>query len=366
MSRKLIGIEDAGGFTAKLGVGDYLPLPILGAFPDPLTGYTLLLIDGDGNLQLKLANGTLKNLSSPKISNQYPGVDSGSGGVDGRFAASRLVAGGSFDPSSLSFAAGTPVTEDLDALAQMTAPGTGKKVLVLQVRTGQTAVPLEIQSQSGARLAAILPNGGAVLAEVQSPDKEISGNGQNLLVRAGNGFGNNKLGGPLDLRDGLGTGASGGGGIVFKVSAVGASGSDLNPYTDAGSIAFDDAATNDVIFSFLGDFSASGAVSGLFVRSESVTLTPGATVDLDAALGDFFELTPDQNTTITASNITAGRTVTLTIITNGTTSRTITFGSGIRSAGTLSTGTVDGKRFVVTLSADSSLNLNEAGRTSAL
>lgn len=194
MSRKLVGIEGDGGFTAKLGVGDYLPLPVLAVFPDPISGHTLLVIDGDGNLQLIRANGSTANLSLPKLSNQYPNLDSGSGGVDGRFAASRLVAGaGNFDPSNVLFAAGTPIVEDANTLAQLTAPATGKKILVLQARSGQTANPFEIQNESGGVLASGTPAGLFLGANLKSgsgsPEGSVSASVGTIYGRTDGGSG---------------------------------------------------------------------------------------------------------------------------------------------------------------------------------
>lgn len=194
MSRKIIGIENNGEFTAKLGVGDYLALPILAVFPDPITGNTLLVIDGDGNLQLIRANGSTANLSSPKISNQYPGVDSGSGGVDGRFAASRLVAGaGTFDPANVAFAVGTPIAEDSNAGAQITASAASEKPLVLQLRASHAANGFELQDSSGNAIAYLDASGRLISANFKrgagSPEGAVTGAVGDLYVRTDGGAG---------------------------------------------------------------------------------------------------------------------------------------------------------------------------------
>lgn len=195
MSRKIVGVENDGGFTAKLGVGDYLPLPVLGVFPDPITGNTLLVIDGDGNLQLIRANGSTANLSSPKISNQYPGLDSGSGGLDGRFSAGRLTAnGGSYDPTHLKFAVTQPVTEDQNADAQITASTTSKKALVVQLRASQTANGFELQDSSGNVLAYLDSAGNSVSMNFKrgtgSPEGAVVGTVGDLYTRTDGGSGN--------------------------------------------------------------------------------------------------------------------------------------------------------------------------------
>jgi hypothetical protein len=53
------------------------------------------------------------------------------------------------------------------------------------------------------------------------------------------------------------------------------------------------------------------------------------------------------------------------ILTNGTTSYTITFGTGFKPTGTLATGTSSARIFVVNFISDGT-NLYEAGRTAAM
>lgn len=55
----------------------------------------------------------------------------------------------------------------------------------------------------------------------------------------------------------------------------------------------------------------------------------------------------------------------LIVTTSGTTSYTLTFGSNFKSTGTLSTGTVSGKVFVIAFIGDGT-NLNEITRTPAM
>jgi hypothetical protein len=70
-------------------------------------------------------------------------------------------------------------------------------------------------------------------------------------------------------------------------------------------------------------------------------------------LGDVLTLTPTQNQTLTFTTntgSTAGvftQEITLLVITSGTTSFTITFGTNFKSSGTLATGTVDSKTFIL-------------------
>lgn len=75
--------------------------------------------------------------------------------------------------------------------------------------------------------------------------------------------------------------------------------------------------------------------------------------------------TPNSTRTVTSVVPRAGMRRTLIILTSGTTSYTITFGTGFKSAGTLETGTVTGKRFVIEFVSDGTY-LIETRRTAAL
>ncbi len=94
-------------------------------------------------------------------------------------------------------------------------------------------------------------------------------------------------------------------------------------------------------------------------------LTPGSTVALNAGNGTTFTLTPAQTETINASGGTAGQEIFIVITTTGTTSYTLTFGSGFHAAGTLATGTTTGKVFVITF-VDVGGTFYEVCRTAAM
>lgn len=79
---------------------------------------------------------------------------------------------------------------------------------------------------------------------------------------------------------------------------------------------------------------------------------------------DMVTVTPNNNATYTSTVPAAGKRVTLIILTSGTSSFTITFGTGFRSTGTLATGTTTAKRFLVNFLSDGT-TLNESGRTAA-
>jgi hypothetical protein len=112
-------------------------------------------------------------------------------------------------------------------------------------------------------------------------------------------------------------------------------------------------------------------ITGLVASGKSVpystktALTPGATVAIDSTLGDFFTLTPAQAETINATTVgVQGQRLFLKILTSGTSSYTLTFGTNFKSTGTLATGTVDAKIFMVTFLSDGT-NYIETSRTAA-
>lgn len=108
---------------------------------------------------------------------------------------------------------------------------------------------------------------------------------------------------------------------------------------------------------------AGGAVVGQLVETIAV-VTAGATPALDASLASLYTLTPGEDETITATNVTAGSGATLVVTTSGTTSRTLTFGTGFKSTGTLATGTTSAKVFVLKF-VGVGTSLVEVSRTTA-
>jgi hypothetical protein len=105
--------------------------------------------------------------------------------------------------------------------------------------------------------------------------------------------------------------------------------------------------------------------TGRVRKSTSTPITPGATPTIDASLGDVFTLTPGEDENISIVNQAAGQEITLIILTSGSTSRTITFGTGFKPSGTLATGVVSGKYFLVKFFSDGT-NAYELKRTAAL
>ena len=113
------------------------------------------------------------------------------------------------------------------------------------------------------------------------------------------------------------------------------------------------------------------ASAGLSVSGRSVpfatktALTAGATVAIDSTLGNFFTLTPAQDEAINATTVgVQGQVLIIKILTSGTTSRTLTFGTNFLSTGTLATGTTTAKTFMIAFLSDGT-NYIELLRTAA-
>lgn len=107
-----------------------------------------------------------------------------------------------------------------------------------------------------------------------------------------------------------------------------------------------------------------GGIGGALVETV-VALTPGATPALNAALGGVFTITPAETETINATGMVNGERLTLVVVTSGTTSYTLTLGTGFKSTGTLATGTVTAKTFVLSFICVGGV-LIEVSRTTAM
>lgn len=107
-------------------------------------------------------------------------------------------------------------------------------------------------------------------------------------------------------------------------------------------------------------------VEAVTLADDIVVLTPGAVVALDPTLGGLFQLTPAANGTINAASVNSlHQRITVEVITSGTTSYTLTFGTNFKSAGTLATGTTTAKKFMVVFESDGT-EWVEVSRTTAL
>lgn len=91
----------------------------------------------------------------------------------------------------------------------------------------------------------------------------------------------------------------------------------------------------------------------------------GSTTAMDLARNRVMELTPNSTRTLTTTVPLPSETRQLIILTSGTTSYTITFGTGFKTTGTLATGTTSARRFVINFVSDGTY-LIETSRTTAI
>jgi len=104
---------------------------------------------------------------------------------------------------------------------------------------------------------------------------------------------------------------------------------------------------------------------GVITPSKVVPLTSGAAIAIDASLGNVFTVTPGEAATITIANYVPGERYNLVVTTSGTSSYTLTLGTGFKVTGTLATGTSDAKVFVLSFVCDG-ISVKETSRTTAM
>jgi hypothetical protein len=103
----------------------------------------------------------------------------------------------------------------------------------------------------------------------------------------------------------------------------------------------------------------SGSISGGYIAHANGTTAMAFGSDNVA------RVTPNATATFTSTVPAAGAICVLSILTSGTTSYTITFGTGFKSTGTLATGTVSARYFNITFVSDGT-SLIEMSRTTAI
>ena len=110
------------------------------------------------------------------------------------------------------------------------------------------------------------------------------------------------------------------------------------------------------------------AYNSNFAGGNSGTLialgTTGA-VTLNALQSPVYSLTPTGAITMTANTVAPAKEAVIFITTAGTTAYVITFGTGFKSQGTLSTGTTNGATFAIYFKSNGT-NLVEVSRTVAM
>ena len=100
------------------------------------------------------------------------------------------------------------------------------------------------------------------------------------------------------------------------------------------------------------------------VKETFTSLANGATA-MALANNETVRVTPTASATYTTTSDVAGSVARLIILTSGTSSYTITFGSGFKTTGTLATGTVSARYFVFNFVSDGT-NWIEISRTVAI
>lgn len=106
-------------------------------------------------------------------------------------------------------------------------------------------------------------------------------------------------------------------------------------------------------------------VSGDLRSSTSTALGVTSPQSLNPTLGQVFTITPTGAVTINAASAAIGSRIVLKVLTSGTSSYTITFGTNFLTTGTLASGTADAKTFIVSFIGDGT-NLIEVSRTAAM
>lgn len=128
---------------------------------------------------------------------------------------------------------------------------------------------------------------------------------------------------------------------------------------DAGNIRVSGALEATGNISTTGNIVASGVISGGYVA-----LTAGATAMVFRS-DNVIRVTPNATATYTTTVPPAGTICVLSILTSGSVSYTITFGTGFKSTGTLATGVTSARYFQITFVSDG-VNLLEMSRTTAI
>lgn len=107
------------------------------------------------------------------------------------------------------------------------------------------------------------------------------------------------------------------------------------------------------------------AISGSSYVKGGFTAHAAGTTAMALGTNKAVSVTPNASATLTTTVSPAGSTASIIVVTSGTTSYALTFGTGFITTGVLNTGTVSGKTFVIDFVSDGT-NMIEKSRTTAM
>ncbi len=134
---------------------------------------------------------------------------------------------------------------------------------------------------------------------------------------------------------------------------------------ESGDFTFYTATVERLRISSAGAATFTGAIKGNTTIAGGYTAHAAGTTAMALGSNNVVKVTPNATATYTTSVAPAGAESSVIIVTSGTTSYTITFGTGFLSAGTLATGAVTAKTFVLNFVSDGTTMI-ETSRTAAL
>jgi hypothetical protein len=145
---------------------------------------------------------------------------------------------------------------------------------------------------------------------------------------------------------------------LAALTGADATAADLLPIVDVAPSATTKSIRRDEFFKNTPSLDVNGQINGKFTDVGTNTAAQAL------ATNHVSQVTIDADTTLTTTVPPAGATATVIIITSGVDDRTVTFGGGFASTGTISTGTTPDLRLVVTFISDG-VQLLEVSRTTA-
>jgi hypothetical protein len=148
---------------------------------------------------------------------------------------------------------------------------------------------------------------------------------------------------------------------IFNTTTLRSTGSDVSTY---GEIQFvmtnsDGTLANIAYFDTVGNFYTPSQIAGGFLPNGINT------ANQQLNLYTVVQNTISANVTMTTDVATLGSRADIIIVNSGVTSRTVTFGTGFKTTGTLATGTSDGKFFVISFVSNGNFMI-ETSRTVAM